>query len=171
MHCMQIFQICDPYIPCKCVILQAVWITATMPYIVLITLLCRGLELEGAWDGIKFFITPSFEKLGDHQVSIIVWGMLILYNAPTCCKTNKLNPIFLQVVWVRHGSSKSRPNYIAINQSPLYSPTRFHACALTLKLKHTHEYTYGHTNNFITYKHKPPIRKSFSCYIYVWSNL
>ncbi|KAL4224064.1 hypothetical protein ACF0H5_017521 [Mactra antiquata] len=47
---------------------KAVWITATMPYIVLLALLIRGVTLPGAWEGIKFFITPTFERLGDYQV-------------------------------------------------------------------------------------------------------
>ncbi|XP_060564137.1 sodium-dependent serotonin transporter-like, partial [Ruditapes philippinarum] len=47
---------------------KAVWITATMPYVVLIILLGVGVSLEGAGEGIKYFITPTFARLGDYQV-------------------------------------------------------------------------------------------------------
>ena len=33
-----------------------VWLTATMPYVVLTILLLRGLMLEGAVDGISFYL-------------------------------------------------------------------------------------------------------------------
>jgi solute carrier family 6 amino acid transporter-like protein 5/7/9/14 len=44
---------------------------ALFPYCVLITLLIRAVTLEGAWNGIKFFITPDFSKLLKPQVSFI----------------------------------------------------------------------------------------------------
>lgn len=43
---------------------------AIFPYIVIFILLVRGLTLEGAWDGIKFFITPDFKRLIEPQVRI-----------------------------------------------------------------------------------------------------
>ena len=42
---------------------KVVWITATMPYVVLTILLVRGLMLEGAMDGIKFYLTVDWRKL------------------------------------------------------------------------------------------------------------
>jgi len=42
---------------------KVVWITATMPYVVLTILLVRGLMLEGAVDGIKFYLTVDWNKL------------------------------------------------------------------------------------------------------------
>lgn len=45
-----------------------VWITATFPYLVLIVLLIQGLTLEGAGDGIKFYLTPKWTKLYDTEV-------------------------------------------------------------------------------------------------------
>lgn len=44
---------------------KAVYITATLPYIILFFLLIHGISLEGATDGILYFITPTFEKLFD----------------------------------------------------------------------------------------------------------
>ncbi|VEL12496.1 unnamed protein product [Protopolystoma xenopodis] len=47
---------------------QAVWITATLPYAILAILLVRGLLLEGASAGIKYYLTPQFDKLLDLKV-------------------------------------------------------------------------------------------------------
>lgn len=43
--------------------LQVVWVTATLPYIVLFILLIRGATLPGAWRGIVFYLQPDWEKL------------------------------------------------------------------------------------------------------------
>lgn len=42
---------------------KVVWITATMPYVLLFILLVRGLMLPGALDGIHFYLVPKFEQL------------------------------------------------------------------------------------------------------------
>ncbi|XP_052214300.1 sodium-dependent serotonin transporter-like [Dreissena polymorpha] len=47
---------------------KAVWITATMPYVVLTILLIRGVTLDGARDGIEYFIIPKFDRLTDFGV-------------------------------------------------------------------------------------------------------
>lgn len=49
--------------------LQAVWVTATMPYLVLFILLIRGCMLDGAWLGIKYYITPVWGRLAEKGVS------------------------------------------------------------------------------------------------------
>jgi len=49
---------------------KVVWITATMPYVVLSILLARGLMLDGASDGIKYYLHVDWERLGDTQVWI-----------------------------------------------------------------------------------------------------
>ncbi|CAH1778665.1 unnamed protein product [Owenia fusiformis] len=49
---------------------KVVWVTATMPYIVMLILLIRGVLLPGALDGILYFITPKLERLGDPNVWI-----------------------------------------------------------------------------------------------------
>lgn len=50
--------------------LQAVWITALAPYVVLIILLARGVTLPGAMDGIKYYLTPQWYKLYNSKVWI-----------------------------------------------------------------------------------------------------
>lgn len=48
---------------------QVVYFTALFPYVVLFILLIRGATLENASEGIYFFITPNFSRLGDANVS------------------------------------------------------------------------------------------------------
>lgn len=48
--------------------IQAVWITALLPYFVLIPLLIRGVFLEGAWLGIRYYLEPQWEKIFDVDV-------------------------------------------------------------------------------------------------------
>ncbi|XP_046551332.1 uncharacterized protein LOC124261054 [Haliotis rubra] len=49
------------------IIFQAVYVTATLPYIFLFILLIRGLTLPGGPTGALFFLTPVFSKLLDIQ--------------------------------------------------------------------------------------------------------
>lgn len=54
---------------CVCVcLLQVVWITATMPYVVLTVLLLRGVTLPGAIDGIRAYLSVDFLRLCDAKV-------------------------------------------------------------------------------------------------------
>lgn len=45
------------------------YFTAIFPYLVLLTLLARGVSLDGALDGILYFLKPQWEKLLDPKVS------------------------------------------------------------------------------------------------------
>ena len=47
---------------------KAVYITSTFPYLVLAILLAVGLTKEGSWNGIKYFLTPQWDKLREMTV-------------------------------------------------------------------------------------------------------
>ncbi|KAJ8919805.1 hypothetical protein NQ315_006334 [Exocentrus adspersus] len=49
---------------------KAVWITALAPYVVLIILLGRGVSLPGASEGIRYYLTPDWDKLYSSKVWI-----------------------------------------------------------------------------------------------------
>ncbi|XP_049661300.1 sodium-dependent serotonin transporter-like [Accipiter gentilis] len=48
---------------------KVVWVTATLPYVVLLVLLVRGATLPGAWRGVIFYLRPDWGKL----LSTAVW--------------------------------------------------------------------------------------------------
>lgn len=47
---------------------QAVYFTATFPFITLLVLLVRGVTLPGAMDGIIYYLYPDISRLSDPQV-------------------------------------------------------------------------------------------------------
>lgn len=50
--------------------IQAVYVTATFPFIMLVVLLVRGVTLPGALFGIKHYLYPNITRLADPQVLI-----------------------------------------------------------------------------------------------------
>jgi SNF family Na+-dependent transporter len=60
------------------VLFQVVYFTATFPYLMLTILLIRGLTLEGAWTGIKYYLTPDFTKLSEPRVSTMFLHLTVL---------------------------------------------------------------------------------------------
>ena len=60
--------------------LQVVWVTATVPYIVLLILLVRGVTLPGAGEGIKYYVTPVWDRLFDVGVSSVRQWLTIHVN-------------------------------------------------------------------------------------------
>lgn len=47
---------------------KVVYVTATFPYVILLILLIRNATLDGALEGIKFYIIPDFSKLANSKV-------------------------------------------------------------------------------------------------------
>lgn len=48
--------------------LQVVYFTATFPFVMLFILFIRGVTLDGAADGITYYLNPDFSRLADAQV-------------------------------------------------------------------------------------------------------
>ena len=48
---------------------KVVWITALMPYVIIIILLIRGVLLDGAAEGVKFYLEPDLSRLSQTEVS------------------------------------------------------------------------------------------------------
>ena len=48
------------------------YVTATSPYIFMLILLIRNSLLDGAGDGVDFYLNPNMTKLGEMQVSLLV---------------------------------------------------------------------------------------------------
>ena len=63
----------DLYIKGVCVYVQVVYFTATFPYVLLTVMLIRCAMLEGAYDGIMFYLTPDWSRLTDANVSFITF--------------------------------------------------------------------------------------------------
>lgn len=55
---------------------KVVYFTATFPYVILFILLIRGALLDGALEGVKFFIIPEWSKLADIQVWAAAAGQM-----------------------------------------------------------------------------------------------
>ena len=53
---------------------KVVWVTAIAPYIILFCLLIRGVTLDGADLGIKYYLTPQWEKLFTMKVIKLIWN-------------------------------------------------------------------------------------------------
>lgn len=51
---------------------KVVYFTALFPYVVLFIVLCYGATLEGAGEGIKYYVTPKLDKLEKPDVTSIL---------------------------------------------------------------------------------------------------
>jgi len=85
---------------------KVAWFTALFPYAVLLALLVRGLSLPGAHVGLKWYLTPSFDKLAEPQVWVaaasqifystgIGWGTL-----PAFASYNRHDHNFVRDAWL-----------------------------------------------------------------------
>ncbi len=48
---------------------KVVYVTATLPYVLLTVLLIRGVTLPGSKDGLIYYLKPNFNKLKEFNVS------------------------------------------------------------------------------------------------------
>lgn len=64
-----------PALPAGSALPQVVYFTATFPYLILVMLLIRGVTLEGAWKGIRFYLTPQFDHLLSSKVSRVLCNL------------------------------------------------------------------------------------------------
>ena len=69
------------------IILQVVYVTAVMPYVILLILFIRGLFLEGATRGLFYFANPVMERLGDPEVRMPAPNMHVICENKIAPKT------------------------------------------------------------------------------------
>lgn len=55
---------------------KVVYFTATFPYVILLILLVRGALLDGAIDGVKYFIIPKWDQLASLEVWVAAAGQM-----------------------------------------------------------------------------------------------
>ena len=56
---------------------KVVYFTALYPYVVLVILFGIGLSLDGSVEGIKYYLTPDWEKIQNAKVSAILINFMI----------------------------------------------------------------------------------------------
>jgi len=49
-----------------------VYVTAIVPYVVLVILFIWNIQLEGASLGIHYYLVPKWNKLGEAKVSVVL---------------------------------------------------------------------------------------------------
>jgi len=55
---------------------KMVWITVTLPWILILVFVVRGVTLPGAMDGLAYYLTPNFTALFDPGVWIAAYGQV-----------------------------------------------------------------------------------------------
>lgn len=86
---------------------KVAYFLAVFPYIVLIILLIRAMTLEGALDGVRYFIIPEWEKLFEAKLwyECVIENMLVTRNNGLNLKVCRSYPSFLRfgrLLWVNY---------------------------------------------------------------------
>ena len=66
-------------------VLQVVYVTATFPYVLLTIMLVRSAMLDGAYDGIIYYLKPDWSKLTDANVGCVPHTQK--YTRTACIRT------------------------------------------------------------------------------------
>jgi NSS family neurotransmitter:Na+ symporter len=85
---------------------KVVWVTVPLPLLCLVILAIRGLTLDGAADGIAYYLTPDFGVLADPEVWLkaygqiffsigLGWGIMITYASYRPKDTSVVNNAFI----------------------------------------------------------------------------
>jgi NSS family neurotransmitter:Na+ symporter len=85
---------------------KIVMITVPLPLVLLVILTIRGLSLDGAIDGLAYYLTPNWSKLLDSQTWIaaygqvffslsVGWGILIAYSSYRAKDSDVVNNAFI----------------------------------------------------------------------------
>lgn len=81
---------------------KAVYVTALLPYLCLAVLIFQSLTLDGSYDGLKYYLTPKFDKIFELKVWLAAsvqiffslgpgFGVLTTYSSYTSKNTNIKN--------------------------------------------------------------------------------
>lgn len=79
---------------------QVVYVTATLPYVMLLILLVRGLSLPGALQGVLFYLMPQSSRLTDPEVGQCRWSLI----CSSAGWLDELTVVLFPQVWMDAGA-------------------------------------------------------------------